>query len=120
MKVLSVKQACVVIRLSDLGPSNLPLLEQARPYITASPFVVLDVDGIHFSSMLLGEVVNLYVGFNTHWKDRRHVMAMVNVAEVSKQVFTVSKLTERIPVYNTVEDAMRSFTQTQLKTGTEN
>ena len=117
MKVLSVKQSCMVIRLSDLGPSDLPLLEQARPLITACPFVVLDVDGIHFSSMLLGEVVNLYVGFTNHWKDQRHGMAMSHVPDISKKVFQVSKLTEKIPIFDSLDDAVKSFSLGALKAG---
>jgi hypothetical protein len=117
MKVLSVKQSCMVLRLSDLGPSNLPLLEQARPFIITAPYVVLDVDGIHFSSMLLGEVVNLYVGFTNHWKDHRHGMAMAHVPEVSRKVFQVSKLTEKIPVFDTLDEAVKSFTLGALKAG---
>jgi anti-anti-sigma regulatory factor len=109
MKVLSVKQASAVLRLSDLGPSNLPLLEQARPFILSTPFVVLDVDGIHFSSMLLGELVNLYVGFSNHWKGQRHGMALVHVPEVSRKVFQVSKLTDKIPLFDTVDEAVKSF-----------
>jgi hypothetical protein len=106
----------MVLKLSDLGPSTLPLLEQARPFIQATPFVVLDVDGIHFSSMLLGEVVNLYVEFSSHWKDQRHGMAMAHVADVSKKVFQVSRLTDRIPIYDSLDDAFKSFSLSALKT----
>jgi hypothetical protein len=107
----------MVLKLSDFGPSTLPLLEQARPFIHATPFVVLDVDGIHFSSMLLGEVVNLYVEFSNHWKAERHGMAMAHVAEVSKKVFQVSRLTDRIPIFESLEEAVRSFSVSALKTG---
>lgn len=117
MKVLSVKQASTVLRLSDLGTSNLPLQEQARPFIISTPFVVLDVEGIHFSSMLLGEVVNLYVAFTNHWKQQRHGMAMVHVPEVSRKVFQVSKLIDKIPLFDTVDEAVKSFGTGGYKAG---
>ncbi len=117
MKVLSVKQSCMVLKVSDLGPSTTPLVEQARAFIQATPFVVLDVEGVHFSSMLLGEVVNLYVEFSGHWKDQRHGMAMAHVPEVSRKVFQVSKLTERIPIYDTLDDAVKAFGVAALKAG---
>jgi hypothetical protein len=109
MKILTVRQTCVVIRLSELADSSLPLLEQARPFIMLTPYVVLDVDGIHFTSMLLGEVVNLYMAFSNHWKSSRHGMGMVNVAEVSQQVFRTAKLTDRIPIFDNIEMAMKAL-----------
>lgn len=117
MKVLSVKQSCMILKVSDLGPSTVPLVEQARPYIHATPFVVLDVDGVHFSSMLLGEVVNLYAEFSSHWKDQRHGMAMTHVPDLSRKVFQVSKLTDRIPIYDTLDEAVKSFSLAALKAG---
>jgi len=117
MKMLTIKQSCVVLRLSDVSSSPAPLMEQARPLIVASPFMILDVEGVQFSSMLLGEVVNLYQAFTSHWKDRRHGLAMVHVAPVSQQVMKVAKLLDRIPAYGTVDEAVKSFNLSALKAG---
>jgi hypothetical protein len=117
MKMFSIKQTCAVIRLADVSGSPPPLLEQARPLLIASPFIILDVDGVHFSSMLLGEVVNLYQAFTGHWKEKRHGMAMVRVPAVSQQVLKVAKLLDRIPVYDTLDEAVKSFNLSALKAG---
>lgn len=67
MKTLTAERSCVVVKISDLGASNLPLEEQMRSLLGAAPYLVLDMDGIQITSMMLGELVNLYKSFEQRW-----------------------------------------------------
>ncbi|HUJ74763.1 MAG TPA: hypothetical protein VL359_07885 [bacterium] len=111
MKVLTSERACVVIKLSDVSVSSLPLQEQVRGLMQVVPFLILDVAGIHFTSMLLGEVVNLFLACDQVWKERRHGLALVNVSEVSRQVFRIAKLNDKLPIYDSLEQAWAAVGQ---------
>ncbi len=109
MKLLSADRTCSVVKLSDAAVSTLPLVNQMQPVMEASPFLILDADGIQFSSMLIGEVVNLYLAFQQRWQDHRHSMVLVHVPEKSKQVFRVARLVEKVPIFDDLEQAWKSF-----------
>jgi hypothetical protein len=109
MKNLTAERSCIVVKLSDVGGSNLPLQEQLRPLVNVVPFLIIDVDGISFTSMMLGEMVNLYMAFQDRWGSRANGLAMIRAPEVTKQVLRIAKLTDKIPVFDDMEQAWRSF-----------
>jgi len=109
MKNLTSERLCVVAKLTDMGNSNTPLEEQIRPLVNAAPYLVLDVDGIAFTSMMLGDMVNLYSSFQKRWSGRPNGMALVHAPEVTKQVLRLAKLADKLPVYDDLDQAWRSF-----------
>jgi hypothetical protein len=109
MKTLSLIRSCVVLKISDLGSSQVPLQEQIRPAIHAAPFVVIDVDGIHFTSMMLGEIVNVYMEFSRRWQGHAHGLALIRAPEVTRQIVRVAKLADKLVLYDDLEAAWRAF-----------
>ena len=109
MKNLSVVRSCAVIKLSDLGTSSVPLQEQINPIVNSAPFLVLDVDGINFDSMMLGELVNLYTACSQRWGGRPYGVALIRAPEVTKQIVRIAKLAEKLPLYDDLESAWRAF-----------
>ncbi len=107
MKFLSVVDSATVLRLSDHGDSNHPLQEQIDTFMKSSPQIVLDVDGINFSSMLIGELVNVSLRLDALWEGQRTTsLSLVNVNSFSRKVLETVKLTERIPIYDTLDEAL--------------
>ncbi len=109
MKNLTAERSCVVAKLSDVGHSTLPLQEQMRPLMDAAPYLVLDVDGIDFTSMILGEMVNLYMAFQEKWGSRPNGFAIIRAPEVTRQVIRTAKLADKMPMFDDLEQAWRSF-----------
>lgn len=109
MRNLTAERTCVVAKLSDVGQSTLPLQEQMRPLMNAAPYLVLDVDGIQFTSMMLGEIVNVYMAFQEQWGSRPNGMALIRASELTRQVLRLAKLGDKIPMFDDLEQAWRSF-----------
>lgn len=109
MKNLTAERSCIVVKLSDLGHSTLPLQEQMRPLVNATPYLVLDADGIQFTSFMLGEMINLYMAFHDRWSGRASTLAIIRAPDVSKQAIRVAKLGDKIMLFDDFESAWRSF-----------
>lgn len=109
MKTLTAERSCVVVKISDLGASNLPLEEQMRSLLGAAPYLVLDMDGIQITSMMLGELVNLYKSFEQRWGGKACAMVIIRAPEITKQVMRIARLAEKIPLYDDLDQAWRSF-----------
>jgi hypothetical protein len=109
MKNLSLVRSCAVVKLSETGSSQIPLQEQIKPVVDLAPFVVLDVDGINFNSMMLGEIVNVFQANSERWGERPHGIALIRAPEVTKQILRVAKLADKLPLYDDLESAWRSF-----------
>jgi len=109
MNNLTAERSCVVVKLSELGNSTVPLEEQMRPLVGMAPYLVLDLDGIKLTSMMLGELVNLYKSFEQRWNGKGRAMVIIRVPEVTKQVMHIAKLAEKIPLYDDLDQAWRSF-----------
>lgn len=118
MNVLNLQTSIQVLKLTNDSTSNLPLLEQVRKNLEQCPYLFLDVNGIQFNSMLIGEVVNVYQEFKAHWSDHMHQIALINVSEFSVKVFQSVGLTDRVPVYESVDAALADiFPDRQRKIG---
>jgi anti-anti-sigma regulatory factor len=108
MKTLQLQQAYTILRLTDTLPPRRTLTEQVQPYIPQSPLLILDVDGIQFSSMLIGEIVNVHRNFEEHWKGQTHQFSLVNLSDVSRAVFERVRLTDYFPIYGSLSDAVHN------------
>jgi len=106
MKTLQLKNAYTVLRLTDVAPAQSTLTDQVEPFLGQSPQLVLDVDGIQFNSMLIGELVNVHRSFEARWKDQEHRIALVHLSDVSRSVFERVRLTEMFPIYGSVGEAL--------------
>lgn len=107
MRSLRLETPCTLLRLvSDDGPAGATLPEQARAYLATCPYLLLDVRGVQFNSMMIGEIVNLYSAFSNLWQGRTHRLALVNADDFSRRVFETTHLTERIPVYASLDEAL--------------
>jgi anti-anti-sigma regulatory factor len=106
MKTLQVDQAFTVVKLTDALPAKATLTEQLEPYVDRSPNLILDVSGIQFNSMLIGEIVNVHRTFEERWKNDEHRIAVVNLTDVSRTVFRRIRLDEFFPIFDTLSDAL--------------
>jgi hypothetical protein len=76
-------------------------------------YLVLDLDGIQVTSMMLGELVNLYKVFEQRWKGKAGAMVIIRAPEITKQVMRIARLAEKIPLYEDLDQAWRSFGSAQ-------
>lgn len=112
MKNLSVVRSSVVVKLSDLGTSQVPLQEQIKAIVSVAPYLVLDIDGVPFNSMMLGELVNVYMAYAERWSGRPFGVALIRAPEVTKQIIRIAKLADKLPLYDDLESAWRAFGST--------
>jgi hypothetical protein len=109
MKNLSVVRSCAVVKLSDLGTSQVPLQEQIKTIVSIAPYIVLDVDGVQVNSMMLGELVNVYMACAEKWSGRSFGVALIRAPDVTKQIIRIAKLADKLPLYDDLETAWRAF-----------
>lgn len=119
MKTLKVKQACTVIQLVQEAPSDTPLEEQALPYLEAGPFVLLDVRGVMFGSMQIGELVNLGRKFKEQWGDTPQKLGLVNLSQTGREVFSSTKLDHVFPIFDSLADAFAAFAALRNQEGSQ-
>ena len=106
MKTLQLKRVCTILKLTDSAPAQTTLTDQVSPFLIQAPHLVLDVEGIQFNSMLIGELVNVHRTFEERWRDEEHHIALVNLSEVSRAVFERVRLTEMFPVFGSIGEAL--------------
>lgn len=106
MKTLQVEGAYTLLTLTAHPEAIAPLGEQAAPYVAQSPQMILDVTGIQFTSMLIGELLNLHRRFAAQWQERAHRIALVNVTPTSREVLERVRLTDYLPIFDSVGDAI--------------
>ncbi|MBI3992594.1 MAG: hypothetical protein HY342_04930 [Candidatus Lambdaproteobacteria bacterium] len=95
------------MRLVDSVLAGKPLVEQLRPYLENTPNIVLDVEGIDFTSMLIGELANLARDFDKLWVNQPHGMAMTNLKPSSRQVMEAVKFDHIIPIARNYNEALK-------------
>ncbi len=105
MRTLHVERAFTVLKLTDSANLSATLGEQIRPYLETTPELILDVSGIQFNSMLIGEIVNLHQRFEQRWKERKHRIALVNLTDTSRAVFERVRLEAYFSIFDSVAEA---------------
>jgi hypothetical protein len=58
---------------------------------------------------MLGELVNVYNAYFERWGTRPFSLALIRAPEVTKQIVRVAKLADKLPLYDDLESAWRSF-----------
>lgn len=109
MMFLEIEKTCAIAVLSTTGTSGEPLLEKVRPHLEISPCLLLDAGDINFSSMQIGELVNLVKAFDARWRGQKHGLALFNVSKVSADSFRVAGIIKLLPVFDSVAQALASF-----------
>ena len=105
MKTLQLDRAYTLLRLTDTAPQRATLTEQVMPYVGQAEHLILDVDGIQFNSMLIGEIVNLRQRYEQRWKGRQHRIALVNLTDTSRAVFERVRLEKFFAIFDSVAAA---------------
>jgi len=109
MKNLSVARSCSLVRLTDIQQSGAPLKEQVQACVNASPCLILDTDGLQFTSMMLGDLVNVYSALKERWPQGNVAMGMIGASDLTRQVMRISRLDQTISVFDTLENAWRAL-----------
>ena len=107
MKTLSFGSACTVVRLVDSSLVGQPLGEQLQPFLEGSPNIVLDVEGIDFTSMMIGELTNLAREFDVLWGTKPHTLTMTNLKSSSRLALETMKFDRVIPIVQNYEEALK-------------
>ena len=108
MKTLNLESTCMILKLGEKHTSNQPLVEQLQGKIGFCKNLLLDISKVELNSMLIGELVNVYQAFESQWKDHQHKIGLVNASTFSGNVLNTVKLTEKLPLYATVEDFLKA------------
>ncbi len=111
MKTLKLDQAYTVLKLSESMLGGSVLEEQIASHIYSSPMLILDVDGILFNSMLIGEVINVCKACEAHWTDARHRIALINLTKTSRAAFERMRLQDRVQLCDSLDDALAGFSR---------
>ncbi len=109
MNYLKLDQACTLLRLRLSSNSDSALAEQAAAHIGQNPLLVLDATGLSFNSMQIGELLNIWNQFKSHWAGRAHSLALINLTPQAWEVFKTAKLSEVFQIYETLGDALDGF-----------
>lgn len=106
MKTLQVTGAYALLKLAASPPGGVSLVEQVQPHIDHAPHLILDVEGILFTSMLIGEMVNVHRLVQERWKERAAPIALVNLSGASREVFERTHLVDYFALRGSVAEAL--------------
>lgn len=109
MKTLKFDRKCSVIRLLESNISKQPLVDQLRTEYESCENIMLDVKGILFTSLLIGELASVIRAFNDFWGNRPHNIALVNLNASSRQVMEIVKFDDLIPLFDDAGEALTWF-----------
>jgi hypothetical protein len=108
MKNLTVAKICTLVRLTEWERTGSSLRDQLATLIDGCPRLLLDIDGIQFNSMMLGDLVSVRNALRERWGVGNEYVAVLRPTNVTRQVMKLSKLDQAIPVFDDVESAWRS------------
>lgn len=106
---LKVDLACTVIKLAETTDGNTPLVDQVAAYLAQNKYLVLDAEGINFTSMEIGELVNLANDFCKAWEGNACYIGIVNLTSSAATVFSITKLDRIFPRFDSVSAALNHF-----------
>ena len=109
MNYLEIKTGLTVIQLRVAADQNQALDEQAAKYLSQNPFLLLDVGNVEFTSMNLGELVNLRARFDGIWGDKLHLIGLLNLNDHGKTIFQKVGLSQMFPFFDTIDSAIKEF-----------
>lgn len=107
MKSLNLEQSYTVLKLAEADTSGtLPLCEQAKSFIDSSPFLIIDLREVRLTSMLIGELINLYQAYQERWKDSSRKLALSNVSDFNRRVLEQVRLSSVIDLHDSLDSAL--------------
>ena len=106
---LKVDLACTVIKLAQTSKGDTPLVDQVEDLLAQNKYLVLDAEGINFTSMEIGELVNLADDFCKAWEGRACHMGIVNLTSSASASFAATKLDRIFPQFDSVTAALHHF-----------
>ena len=106
---LQVGGACTVLRLAQVTGDGTPLVDQAGPYLENSSNLLLDADDMIFSSLQLGELVNLAQEFDKRWDGTSHCFGMINLPGTAKRILEETGLDKVFKPFDSLSEAMKYF-----------
>jgi anti-anti-sigma regulatory factor len=107
MKTLQLDRSYLVLRLKATTPQNGTLTEQVAPFVGPADRIILDVDGIQFNSMLIGELVNVHRLLEAE-KRSGHRIALINLTGASRTAMERVRLTEIFELADSIGEAVQT------------
>lgn len=106
---LKIAQAYTVLRLGQDEDQPTSLLDQALPHLGLSSVLILDVEGLRFTSLQIGEIVRLGNKFDEQWKNAPHRIAIMNLSDEAREVFAITRLDAVFKIFETLGDALKEL-----------
>ena len=109
MNFLEIKSGCTVVRLQQTSEMGTSLEEQAARYLSQNPYLLMDVSGIEFNSMNLGELVNVHARFQQIWGNTLHGIGLLNLSDNGRAIFSRVGLSKKFPDFDSIHAALTNF-----------
>lgn len=109
MAILKLENTALVLSLRAVTESDEILMDQVRHMIPLSRFIIFNIKGITFTTILIGDIINVLNFFDEHWKDQSHRMMFVQADPSAVRIFDLTKLSNKIPVYESVDKAIEDL-----------
>jgi hypothetical protein len=105
MNYLNSIYAAAALRISQTSATNGTLLDQVGPYLSLTPSLILDIQGVALTSMAIGELVNVVKACQQRWGTRFTGIFLTHVSDQSWNVLATARLTDLMRPFPTVEAA---------------
>ena len=109
MNYLNSTSAAVALRITQSDAGHGTLLDQAAPFLTLTPGLILDIEGVLLTSMAIGELVNVVKEYQRQWGIRFGGVYLVHVSERNWQTLVTAGLTELIRPFPSADAAWQAF-----------
>lgn len=109
MALLSLQNSALVLSLEAVQESKDTLVAQVQHMIPQSRFLILNIKGVAFTTLLIGDIVNVLNLFEEHWKDQSHRIMFVQADPSARRILDLTKLSKKFPVYDSIEKAIEDL-----------
>ena len=109
MRFLGIQRAWLVIKLAEASSGDLTLLEQAKAMLAVNAFVILDAEGVYFTSFQIGEIMNVVREFQEQWGHDPHAVGVINLSPMARRVFETAKVDQVLPIFSNLSEAMQGI-----------
>ena len=109
VRFLGIQRAWLVIKLAEASSGDRTLLEQAKAMLAVNAFLILDAEGVVFTSFQIGEIMNVVRDFQEQWGRDPHAVGVINLSPMARRVFETAKVDQVLPVFSNLSEAMQSI-----------
>ena len=109
MNYLNFTSAAVALRIAQSDAGQGTLLDQVAPFLTLTPGLILDIEGVLLTSMAIGELVNVVKEYQRQWEDRFYGLFLVHVSDRNWQTLVTAGLTELIRPFPSADAAWHAI-----------